>query len=233
MRSAKAVLPLGIELGRRQLKKLLPPERFRDSISLGLSVVEEAGYVVRNALDTSLGFSWKLLYGSDYHRRRLSEYRQQKRLLVMVPGYMQSPLSFQRLEQYLGSEPFDVFTYLWGDFPYSQDITISAAQLARVLEEVYCHTTAREIYLLGHSQGGIIIRVMVQHGLAGGLPIRKCLFLSSPHQGTWVGVAAVPHRGVRKLVDLLPYVRKVSGESGVQLLPESPLLSDLNSRPLP
>jgi len=221
----------------KQVKKfnehLLPPERYRESVMLGLSAFEEVYFVGKNVVDTSLSLSGSILYDDDYQARRFSKYRGQRRLVVLVTGYMQSPLSFYRLERQLGNEVFDAFTYIWGDFPYSQDLTLSSAQLEAVVREVYSHTRAEEIYLVGHSQGGIIIRAMVQHGMGADLPIRKCLFLSSPHQGTWAGLAAIPHRGVLRLAGLVPYIRKVTGESGLQLLPGSDFLRQLNSRQLP
>lgn len=221
----------------QQLRRLnaawLPPGRHLGALRLGVSVAEEATFMARNLLDSSVGLSGRLLYGSESDQERFSTYRGQRRLVVLVPGYMQSPAGFQHLENQLGAEPFDAFTYVWGDFPYSQDLTLTAEQLARRLERVWSRCPAGEIYLVGHSQGGIVIRAMLQHGLARELPVRKCLFLSSPHQGTWTALAAIPHRGVRRVISLVPYIRRVCGESGLQLLPESSFLRELNSRPLP
>lgn len=214
-------------------QRLLPPEHFQETVTLGFSALEEVYFIGKNVVDTSVGFSGKLLYEDDYRVKRLAQYRGQRRLLVMVTGYLQSPLSFYRLERQLGNELFDTFTYIWGDFPYSQDITLTSRQLATTLRQILERAPAEEIFLLGHSQGGMIIRAMVQHGLADDLPIKKCLFLSSPHQGTWAGLAAYPHRGVLRLVGLVPYVRKVTGESGLQLLPGSDFIRQLNARPLP
>ncbi|MBN2494555.1 MAG: alpha/beta fold hydrolase [Deltaproteobacteria bacterium] len=218
---------------KRLNARLLPPETYRDTISLGLSAVEEAYFVVKNFVDGSIHFSGRVLYEDDYHERRLAEYGGQRRLLVFVPGYMQTPVCFYRLERFLGIELFDAFTYTWSDFPYSQDLTLSAEQLEAVLRDLVGRTRVREAFLVGHSQGGMIIRAMVQHGLGSDLPVRKCLFLSSPHQGTWAALAAVPHRGLLSMASLLPYIRKVQGESGLQLMPGSDFLRELNSRPLP
>jgi len=210
----------------------LPSQQFQDSFFLGLSAVEEACYVAKNVVDVTRDVSEKVLFERDYHTRRLSEYRGQRRLVMFVTGYMQTRACFARLERYLGLELFDAFTYVWNDFPYSQDLTLSAQGLESVLRRVVEHTQVSEIFLVGHSQGGIIIRAMIQHGLARGLPVRKCLTLSSPHQGTWAGAVAAPHRGVRMMVGLVPYIRKVQGESGLQLLPGSRFLKELNARPL-
>ena len=212
---------------------LLPPDRYRGSLQLWLSALEEVYFVGKNFVDGTIHLSEKVLYEDAYHQRRLAEYGGQRRLIVFVPGYMQGPSSLYRLERYLGIELFDAFTYRWGDFPYSQDIHISARQLEAVLRQLHEATGVEEIFLVGHSQGGIIIRTMVQSGLGADLPIKKCLFLSSPHQGTWAGLVAIPHKGLRKAVNYLPYVRKARGESGLQLLPGSDFLRDLNARPLP
>ena len=218
---------------RKINERLLPPDRYLNSIMMGLSAIEEVYFISKNVVDTSVSVSGRLLYENNYHDRRLDEYQGQRRLIVLVTGYMQSPLSFYRLERQLSSEVFDSFTYIWGDFPYSQDLTLTSSQLESVLREVVSTTDAEEIYLVGHSQGGIIIRAMVQHGMGADLPIKKCLFLSSPHQGTWAALAAIPHRGLLRLVGLVPYIRRVVGESGLQLLPGSDFLHELNSRPLP
>jgi triacylglycerol esterase/lipase EstA (alpha/beta hydrolase family) len=212
---------------------LVPPERFQDTLMLGFSVLEESYFAVKNFIDGSIHVSERLLYENTYHEQRLSQYRKQRRLVVFVPGYMQSPISFHRLERYLGLELFDVFTYIFGGVPYSQDLTLSAQQLGSRLHDVNRRLNVEEIYLVGHSQGGMIIRTMVQHGMAEGLPVRKCLFLSTPHQGTWAGLVAFPHQGIRMAAGMIPYVPKVRGESGVQLLPGSDFLKELNSQPLP
>ncbi|MFH1809546.1 MAG: alpha/beta fold hydrolase [Pseudomonadota bacterium] len=227
-------VPAKLVRGLRALNAfLLPPERLRSTLHMGLSVVEEAYFVGKNLIDGTIHVSEKVLYDEDYHRRRLEAFQGQRRLVVFVPGYMQLASGFQRLERYLGIDVFDAFTYIYGDFPYSQDIQLSAQQLEARLRQIQQQLHADEIYLVGHSQGGIIIRTLVQHGLASELPITKCLFLSSPHRGTWVGLAAIPHKGLRKAIGLLPYARQVRGESGLQLLPGSDFLTALNAMPLP
>jgi triacylglycerol esterase/lipase EstA (alpha/beta hydrolase family) len=212
---------------------LVPPERYLDTIMLGFSVLEEGYFEAKNFIDGTIHVSERLLYENTYHEQRLAQYKNQRRLVVFVPGYMQSPISFYRLERYLGLELFDVFTYIFGGVPYSQDLTLSAQQLGTRLREVNRRVNVKEIYLVGHSQGGIIIRTLVQHGMAEDLPVRKCLFLSSPHQGTWAGLVAFPHQGIRMAAGMIPYVPKVRGESGVQLLPGSDFLQELNSQALP
>ncbi len=220
-----------------QLKKLnarlVPPEKYLGAITMSLSAVEETYLVAKNFIDGSIHISERVLYEDTYRQKRLGQYHGQSRLLVFVPGYMQTPNSFNRLERYLGLDLFDVFTFVWGGFPYSQDITLTAQQLEALVRDLVAKTKVREIFFIGHSQGGIIIRTMVQHGMVNDLPVRKCVFLSSPHQGTWAALAAVPHKGIRSAAGLLPYIRKVQGESGLQLMPGSEFLKQLNARPLP
>ena len=213
--------------------RLLPPREYQENLRMGLSAFEEAYFVAKNFIDGTIHVSAQVLFEDRYPDSRPQEYHGQHRLVVFVPGYMQTHAAFYRLERYLGIEFFDAFTYTWSRFPYSQDLTLSAQQLAALLRDLVSRMAVTEIFLVGHSQGGMIIRAMVQHGMAPDLPIRKCLFLSSPHQGTWAGVVAVPHRGVRLAAGLLPYIRKVQGESGTQLIPGSAFLHELNSRPLP
>jgi triacylglycerol esterase/lipase EstA (alpha/beta hydrolase family) len=213
--------------------RLVPPEKYMETIQLGMSVFEEIYFIAKNFTDGTVHVSETMLYEDNYHTRRLEEYRGQHRLVVFVPGYLQSPRGFYRLERFLGVEIFDAFTYIWGGFPTPQDLTLSAQQLERVLLDLARGTRVDEIYLVGHSQGGMIIRTMLQHGMANRLPIRKCLTLSSPHQGTWVALAALSHQGIRRAIAFVPYVRRVQGESGMQLVPGSDFLRELNTRPLP
>ena len=222
-----------VESARKFNAKLVPPEKYLSSLVMGWSIAEEVFLVTKNFVDASIHMSERLLYKTEYHQRRLSQYQNQRRLVVFVPGYMQAPSGFARLERFLSIELFDAFTYLWGGFPYSQDITLSAQQLESVVRDIVERTGVSEVYLLGHSQGGIIIRAMVQHGLGHDLPIRKCMFLSSPHQGTWAALASIGHRGVVSMAGWLPYIRQVQGESGLQLIPGSEFLRLLNARPLP
>ncbi len=212
---------------------LLPPNRYLANIKLGLSVLEEAFFVAKNFVDGTVEVSGKVLYEDDYHQRRLDQYNGEKHLVVLVPGYMQPQSGLERLERSLSNELFDAFTYIWADFPYSQDIRRSADQLYEVVHDLAANTRASEIYLVGHSQGGLIIRSMVQCKANMELAVRKCLFLSTPHQGTWTALAAITHGGIRKAMNIVPYVRKVKGESGLQLIPGSEFLSYLNSCPLP
>ena len=212
---------------------LLPPRTYSDRVALGLSAVEEVYWMAKNFVDGTVQVSERVLYEDDYHERRMGEYQGQHRLVILVPGYMQPQAGLTRLERAVGNEIFDAFTYIWARFPYSQDITLSAEQFGRVVRDLARQLTVDEIHLVGHSQGGMIIRTMVQHGLVDELPVRKCLFLSSPHQGTWSALAAIPHGSVRKMINLVPYIRRVQGESGLQLLPGSQFLRALNARPLP
>ncbi len=210
-----------------------PQERYHTALTLGLSAIEELYFCAKNAIDTSMHMSERVLYANDYSKRRIAEYQGQKRLCVFVPGYMQTAVGFYRLESLVNIETFDAFTYVWQDFPYSQDIFISADALAQKLRELNESLHPEEIYLIGHSQGGIIIRTALQYGLTLGLPIRKCLFLCSPHQGTWVGLGGLTHGPIRTCIGHLPYISEVHGESAFQLLPGSKFLTELNDRPLP
>ncbi len=213
--------------------QLIPRERYQAAITMGLSALEEAYFVVKNAIDTSRYMSERVLYAEDYHATRIAEYAGQKRLCIFVPGYMQTSVGFYRLESLLGIEIFDAFTYVWQDFPYSQDIRLSGEQFANIVRDLNDQLHPEEIYLIGHSQGGLIIRTALQYGLLIDLPVRKYLSLNTPHQGTWIGLGSVAHGPVRKLAGIIPYIRSVHGESGLQMLPQSKFLTDLNDRPLP
>lgn len=67
--------------------------------------------------------------------------------------------------------------------PFTSDIRKAAASLARQVEQVCVQTGYDQVYVIGHSLGGIIARVYVQ--CAGGDDrVHTLVTLGSPHAGT-------------------------------------------------
>ena len=202
------------------------------NLRMALTLTSELYYASKNVTDHAVRLTERLLFGEKYLPNRLAQYRGQKKIALMYHGYMQGRAGFERLERLLDSDVFNIFGISGGYQPYSQDIRRSAEYERRVLDWVLSETDAEEIYLIGHSQGGLVIRWLVQKMMPPD-QVKKCIFLATPHMGTWAGIAGVPHRLVTRAMGLLPSMPTVHGESGLQMLPGSPFLADLNRAQLP
>jgi len=233
-----------ISLGavRRSVRKRVPKahvvvERaLRDrealcQIRMGLSLITEVYNVAKNTLDHAVRIAENLYFGQDYLDSRLAAYRGQKKVVFLYHGYLQGRPSFERLERMLDSPLFELFPVAGGYQPYSQDLRISAEYERRVVERVLAETDVEEVYVVGHSQGGLIARYMVQEL---GMPkLKRCVFLSTPHRGTWSGGVGYLHRLATLALKAVPRFPDVRGESALQLLPGSRFLDHLNSLDLP
>ena len=205
------------------------------SLRMWLSTIEESYFVTKNVVDHAVGLGERVTFGEKYLPRRLSRYKGQKRVAFLYHGYAQGRWAFERLERLLEAEPFDVFSISGGYQPYSQDIRLSAEYELRTLQYVLTQVDAEEVTLIGHSQGGLIVRTLLQRlGVAAVAPVTRAICLCTPHMGTWAAVAGTLHGVAAHLVSRLPGVRvKLEGESALQMIPGSAFLEDLNARPLP
>ncbi|WP_166267276.1 esterase/lipase family protein [Marinobacter caseinilyticus] len=90
----------------------------------------------------------------------------------------------------------------------------NGAELAQVLESLIEHWPApvERLILLGHSMGGLLIRSACQAGALNGLRwptlVDSCVYLGSPHDGSWLAKAA---QGAADLMHRMPrdYLRVV------------------------
>lgn len=209
---------------------------YMSNLRMLISTLGEAYYVAKNVTDHAVGFTERLVFGEKYLHQRLKEYRGQKRIAFLYHGYIQARAGYERMEHFLESELFNIFAISGGYQPYSQDIRLSAEHEAHILEYVLSQVDAEEVFLIGHSQGGLVIRYMLQKmGLAKKYPqISKAITLHTPHLGTWVASLGLPHKAATATAErLLPGFPKIRGESAFQMLPGSAFLRDLNSQPLP
>ena len=209
---------------------------YMSNLRMLISVLGESYYLTKNVADHAVGFTERIVFGEKYLHSRLKEYKGQKRLAFLYHGYFQARAGYERLERFLESELFNIFAVSGGYQPYSQDIRLSAEHEAKILEYVLSQTDADEVFLIGHSQGGLVIRYMLQKmGMKEKFPqISKAVTLHTPHMGTWAATLAFPHKGaISALGALVPGFPRVRGESGFQMLPGSPFLKDLNAQPLP
>ncbi len=207
------------------------------SLRMVLSTIEESYFITKNVLDHAVGVTERLAFGQKYLPSRLARYRGQKRVAFLYHGYAQGRWAFERLERLLESEPFNVFSVCGGYQPYSQDIRRSAEYELRTMEYVLSQTDAQEIILIGHSQGGLIARYLLQAlGVTAVANVTRAIYLCTPHRGTWAACAGVAHGVAAHTLARIPGVGRrveLSGESALQMIPGSAFLDDLNARALP
>lgn len=197
-----------------------------------LSTVGEVSNVGTNLLDHGIRAAEKLSFRQKYLPNRLRHYRGQKRVAILFHGYAQGRAAFETMERVLSSPLFGIFPVSAGYQPYSQDIRLSAEQERERIEWILSRTDAEELIFIGHSQGGLVIRDLIQRQQFVDR-LTNCVFLATPHMGTWAGVAGHVHGVVTKIAGLLNKRLRVSGESGKQMIPGSEFLRSLNQRPLP
>ncbi len=202
------------------------------NVRMALTALAECYYTAKCYLDHGVRVSERLFFGERYLPNRLRQYRGQKRIAFLYHGYLLGRPSFERFEHLLESDVFRIFAISGGYQPYSQDIRRSAEFERRIMEHVLSQVDAEEVYLLGHSQGGLVARWMVQKMDAAEF-VKKCVFLATPHMGTWAGALGVLNRAAARLGSVVPGFPQLEGESAFQMLPGSPFLADLNEAPLP
>ena len=202
------------------------------TVRMLLSVFGECTNLGVNVLDHAVGFAERLSFGQKYIPNRLRHYRGQSRLAVLVHGYAQGRAAFETMERFLSSPFFNIFSITAGYQPYSQDIRTSAEQERERIEYILARTDIKDIALIGHSQGGLLIRDIIQRQQFTDR-IRHCIFLATPHQGSWAGLAGYLHGAWTSVLGTVWKRTRVEGESGKQMIPQSTFLHSLNERDLP
>lgn len=136
--------------------------------------------------------------------------------VVLVHGFGHNRSAWMVLERHLRKAGFtSVHTFNYN--PLVHDVPEIARRLKERVDLLRTVTGAPRVHLVGHSLGGVVIRWFVQE--MGGAPVvDTAITVASPHHGTFsaVGVAAAPF-----------------GRTAKQLLPGSPVMQRLASRPLP
>ena len=203
------------------------------NLRLFASAYAEGYYIIQNLLDHIIDFGETSLMGQKYLPTRMKEYKGQKKLAFLYHGYFQGTVGYERLERILESELFNIFAISGTYQPYSQDIRKSAEYEMRVLEWVLNNTDVEEVYLIGHSQGGLVVRYMIQF-LGADKYIDKAIFLSTPHRGTRLAYGSNINKFPMKVLSrILPNFPAIEGESAIQMRPNSQFIRRLNSKNLP
>ena len=221
-----------VRVFRQEEKRHFKESRHLANLRMLSSAFSEGYYLTKNFLDHSVGVSEAVYLQKKYLPARLAEYQGQKKIAFLFHGYMQGRSAFLRLERILESDLFGIFAVSSGYNPYSQYIEMSAERERGMIEYVLSNVDAEEVYFIGHSQGGLVIRYILQKLDGAGLA-NKVITLSTPHTGTWAAAGGIITRSITWPMSLIPFMPKVRGESGFQMLPNSKFLRELNSLPLP
>jgi pimeloyl-ACP methyl ester carboxylesterase len=104
---------------------------------------------------------------------------------VMLPGYLLLKLTLQ-------AAGFNVRCHAY-------DWRRSVVDLGRQLAEEWLHDSSRNIMVVGHSMGGLVIRVALQ--LSGSAKVSRVIQVGAPNQGSWamMQVLRACYPTVRKL----------------------------------
>ncbi|MBI2890763.1 MAG: hypothetical protein HYY13_08255 [Nitrospirae bacterium] len=203
------------------------------NIKMVVSGVSEAGNVAKNVLDHSISLAGRVAFGQKYMDERLKAYRGQRRVAFLLPGYIQGTAAFARTERIMESELFGIFPVTLSYQPYSQDLRKSSEKARKQIDFVLQRTDPRRVYLVGHSQGGLAARYIIQV-MDGHTFVSHCITLATPHLGTYAAVpGGIFHGMATKFLASAGILPRIEGESGLQMIPGSRLLSELNHRPLP
>ena len=138
--------------------------------------------------------------------------------VVLVHGYGANKSNWVFLARYLDQAGFGR-RHAVNYNPLTADIPRLAEQLAVEVEAVRARTGAPRVHLVGHSLGGIIARYAVQvHGLED---VATVITVASPHGGVRLARYGSPLSAVSPLA------------SGLQLRPDSPVMSLLRASARP
>ncbi len=203
------------------------------NVRLISSAYAETYYIFQNFLDHIIDFGERNLLRQKYLPTRIKQYKGQKKLALLYHGYFQSTVGYEKLERLLESELFNIFAISGTYQPYSQDIRKSADYEMKILEWAIENTDVDEIYIIGHSQGGLVARYMLQF-LGADKFVDKAIFLSTPHLGTYAAYTSSLNKALVETISrIFPNMRKIEGESALQMRPNSKFIKELNEKPLP
>ena len=137
--------------------------------------------------------------------------------VLLIHGYLGTRGSLHVLEERLSSLGHLVFTYRLGAL-HVGDIAESAAVIARKVESIAAQTSLDRLDIVGYSMGGLVGLYYVKK-MGGRRRVRRLVMLGTPASGTWSALLGVA---------MAPFTK-----AGLQLLPDSAFLRDLDQAPMP
>jgi|GEM_PF-1326474 len=134
-----------------------------------VEVLNEILNFILAAFYALLGFFWRLPDSREGY----------KNPVILIPGLLGSPLVFWQLRRRLIKEEYPVYT------PWLSYQTAHFEESARTLEQFILENNLRDVYIIGHATGGLIV---TQMGYKGRDRIKKFFSLSTPFHGSLMGL---------------------------------------------
>lgn len=155
---------------------------------------------------------------------RRGDFAQHKETVFLLHGFFQTRNVWEIMEDRLRHDGYGVFSFDLGGFLWSlntRNIRDLAQLVADKVEGVCQRYGLERFHIVGHSQGGLVGRVYIQH-LGGDRRVKGLITLGTPHHGTpTAAVGAVLMGG--GLLSRSPF----------QMLPRSRFMRTLNEDVFP
>lgn len=131
--------------------------------------------------------------------------------ILLLPGYFEPTALWLPFMPRLRAAGY-THIYTLGTWPDFNDMRLTAAEVKAKVAQIQAETGASRIDVVGHSEGGLILRYWIER--LGGAPlVDHYVSFATPHEGTLVAYLG-------------------PGESAVQMRPGSAFLEDLDAGPL-
>jgi len=132
-----------------------------------------------------------------------------KKYVILLPGYSETQFIFWRIRKILKLTGVNYLTIKYK--PFLGDIYLQIELLKTQISSIKTIDENAEIYLIGHSMGGLIGRYYVEYHDSNN--IKLLVMIATPHKGTFLGKFGV-------------------GKSAKQLVPKNPFLQQLKNNNL-
>lgn len=137
--------------------------------------------------------------------------------VLLIHGFLANRGSLQMLETCLSDAGHVVLTFRLGSLNM-RDIRRSAGLVAGKIESLVAQTGVDQVDIVAHSMGGLLALDYIKR-LGGRRRVRRLVMLGTPTRGTWTAIFALASTPL--------------GRAGLQLLPGSSFLRELEELPLP
>lgn len=151
-----------------------------------------------------------------------------RKLIVFISGWMKRDLVWKPMEARFKSSGYDVITAYVPSNGFG-DIQDSACHVAVALQEV--RPFYDKVVVCGHSMGGLVGRVIVQHlGFEG---IDAYVSLGTPHNGTYAAYLAPWSQSAKQMQPGSTFLESLNGEPWPSHIPALALQAQFEAVVLP
>ncbi len=172
--------------------------------AIALEVLQEAVFTFISFITYVIGF---INYDAVFLKKDNKKYPP----ILLVHGYMMNRACFFYIHLRLVIDGFRVFTV--NLYPPVKSITELSERVADKMDEIADKTGEKEIYLIGHSMGGLVSRYYSSSPRGAGR-VRGIITIASPYKGTRIAVLGI-------------------GKNAKEMVPGSEFLNELNKKTMP